>query len=187
MVRLRSPAPYWGDFPSGQRGQTVNLLSLTSVVRIHHPPPSKNHCICSGFLLGGEIDGEAADARTKRVVPRPLCWWFLPPSEARMWSRIHHPPPEKSTCVSKCFFQRNSFLAERVKYAVACEIAWGSEIRLRRVRNEFHFTFCEANGGATYFTIHLVLFPVANQIYHPHPHGWFYFSPLNSIQPIRPP
>ncbi len=30
-----------GDFPSGQRGQTVNLLSLTSVVRIHHPPPNK--------------------------------------------------------------------------------------------------------------------------------------------------
>ena len=28
-----------GDFPSGQRGQTVNLLSVTSVVRIHHPPP----------------------------------------------------------------------------------------------------------------------------------------------------
>ena len=27
------------DFPSGQRGQTVNLLSPTSVVRIHHPPP----------------------------------------------------------------------------------------------------------------------------------------------------
>ena len=41
MVRLRSPAPYLGDFPSGQRGQTVNLLSLTSVVRIHHPPPEK--------------------------------------------------------------------------------------------------------------------------------------------------
>ncbi len=26
-------------FPSGQRGQTVNLLSVTSVVRIHPPPP----------------------------------------------------------------------------------------------------------------------------------------------------
>ena len=26
-------------FPSGQRGQTVNLLSLTSMVRIHLPPP----------------------------------------------------------------------------------------------------------------------------------------------------
>ena len=47
LVRLRSPAPmsshnvnsYMGDFPSGQRGQTVNLLSLTSVVRIHHLPP----------------------------------------------------------------------------------------------------------------------------------------------------
>ena len=29
-----------GGFPSGQRGQTVNLLALPSVVRIHHPPPS---------------------------------------------------------------------------------------------------------------------------------------------------
>ena len=26
-------------FPSGQRGQTVNLLSTTSMVRIHLPPP----------------------------------------------------------------------------------------------------------------------------------------------------
>ena len=28
-----------GDFPSGQRGQTVNLLAMPSVVRIHHLPP----------------------------------------------------------------------------------------------------------------------------------------------------
>ena len=31
-----------GVFPSGQRGQTVNLLSTTSVVRIHPLPPNKN-------------------------------------------------------------------------------------------------------------------------------------------------
>ena len=30
-----------GAFPSGQRGQTVNLLSLTSVVRIHPLPPTQ--------------------------------------------------------------------------------------------------------------------------------------------------
>ncbi len=30
---------YMEGFPSGQRGQTVNLLSVTSVVRIHPPPP----------------------------------------------------------------------------------------------------------------------------------------------------
>ena len=29
------------EFPSGQRGQTVNLLRLASVVRIHPPPPKK--------------------------------------------------------------------------------------------------------------------------------------------------
>ena len=43
-VRVRLPAPpsdklHMGEFPSGQRGQTVNLLSVTSVVRIHLPPP----------------------------------------------------------------------------------------------------------------------------------------------------
>ena len=32
---------YMGEFPSGQRGQTVNLLSLTSLVRIQLPPPHK--------------------------------------------------------------------------------------------------------------------------------------------------
>ena len=30
-----------GVFPSGQRGQTVNLLSSTTVVRIHPLPPEK--------------------------------------------------------------------------------------------------------------------------------------------------
>ena len=30
------------EFPSGQRGQTVNLLSVISMVRIHLPPPKKD-------------------------------------------------------------------------------------------------------------------------------------------------
>ena len=40
MVRFHSPAPFVEEFPSGQRGQTVNLLSQTSMVRIHPPPPN---------------------------------------------------------------------------------------------------------------------------------------------------
>ena len=31
-----------GEFPSGQRGQTVNLLAMPSVVRIHLLPPEKS-------------------------------------------------------------------------------------------------------------------------------------------------
>ena len=31
-----------GEFPSGQRGQTVNLLLIASVVRIHPLPPKLN-------------------------------------------------------------------------------------------------------------------------------------------------
>ena len=31
-----------GEFPSGQRGQTVNLLRIASMVRIRPPPPQKS-------------------------------------------------------------------------------------------------------------------------------------------------
>ena len=45
-----------GEFPSGQRGQTVNLLSLTSVVRIHLPPPDKNRdCDTMCIAIGGSF------------------------------------------------------------------------------------------------------------------------------------
>ena len=30
-----------GEFPSGQRGQTVNLLRIASMVRIRPPPPQR--------------------------------------------------------------------------------------------------------------------------------------------------
>ncbi len=38
-------------FPSGQREQTVNLLSVTSVVRIHPSPPRKSVLFGTDFLL----------------------------------------------------------------------------------------------------------------------------------------
>ena len=34
-----------GEFPSGQRGQTVNLLLIASVVRIHPLPPTKKQVV----------------------------------------------------------------------------------------------------------------------------------------------
>ncbi len=43
-----------GEFPSGQRGQTVNLLRFASVVRIHLLPPNQNN---PNFLLIGETFG----------------------------------------------------------------------------------------------------------------------------------
>ena len=41
-----------GEFPSGQRGQTVNLLLIASVVRIHLPPPTKKHQYDWCFFVG---------------------------------------------------------------------------------------------------------------------------------------
>ena len=39
-----------GEFPSGQRGQTVNLLRLASMVRIH-PLPYKEHFLLKMFFF----------------------------------------------------------------------------------------------------------------------------------------
>ena len=63
-----------GEFPSGQRGQTVNLLRLASVVRIHlHPfgfvPVMSNHD--AGVA-------ELADAQDLKSCERKLSYRFDP-------------------------------------------------------------------------------------------------------------
>lgn len=41
-----------GEFPRGQRGQTVNLLRFVSMVRIRPPPPINPRAVTVlGFLL----------------------------------------------------------------------------------------------------------------------------------------
>ena len=54
-VRIRPPAPTHvnlGEFQSGQMGQTVNLLAMPSVVRIHLPPPIKETSMRMSLLFG---------------------------------------------------------------------------------------------------------------------------------------
>ena len=40
-----------GEFPSGQRGQTVNLLRFASMVRIRPPPPQKDQSFRIGLFV----------------------------------------------------------------------------------------------------------------------------------------
>ena len=104
-----------GAFPSGQRGQTVNLLSLTSVVRIHPLPPTKRPDLVSGLFVGQSGCREVPNARAKGASSkRKINCARLPTRSVGMWSRIHPLPPEKSTCESKCFFQRNPPAAEEI-------------------------------------------------------------------------
>ena len=70
---------YKGDFPSGQRGQTVNLLSTTSLVRIQHPPPQTTQCASIGFFVCG-------GGCSPFGLPLMLCIkiWFVQLSKARV-------------------------------------------------------------------------------------------------------
>ena len=50
-IILLAPIEYVGEFPSGQRGQTVNLLLSASVVRIHPLPPKQKPTFLGRFFV----------------------------------------------------------------------------------------------------------------------------------------
>ena len=76
-VRIRPPAPTqlnMGEFQSGQMGQTVNLLAMPSVVRIHLPPPNKRgiHADVSFIGVKTVVDsnrGRLETCRGKSAMP----------------------------------------------------------------------------------------------------------------------
>ena len=53
-----------GEFPSGQRGETVNLLAVLSVVRIHLPPLKKLKI----DIIAGWSSLEARRAHNPKVI-----------------------------------------------------------------------------------------------------------------------
>ena len=57
-----------GEFPSGQRGQTVNLLAMPSVVRIHLPPPRVLNAKAFGTFTFSRV---SSDARRERQTAMP--------------------------------------------------------------------------------------------------------------------
>ena len=61
-----------GGFPSGQRGQTVNLLQIASVVRIHLCPlglcHDKEMVLCQKFNNAGWSSLEARRAHNPKVI-----------------------------------------------------------------------------------------------------------------------
>ena len=70
-VRIRPPAPTqvnMGEFQSGQMGQTVNLLAMPSVVRIHLPPPNKRDIHADVSFIWRENRG-GFEPRALRNVP----------------------------------------------------------------------------------------------------------------------
>ena len=83
MVRLRSPAPnkfFMGEFPSGQRGQTVNLLSLTSLVRIQLPPPTKKELLVnksSFFVYPSRRLGISSPREVRCISSAPLGLYLI--------------------------------------------------------------------------------------------------------------
>ena len=73
-----------GEFPSGQRGQTVNLLRFASMVRIRPPPPQKvqHHSVLDFLSLWTDSKG-----RSKQTVRWTVCPAVASPkrSESVCW------------------------------------------------------------------------------------------------------
>ena len=149
-----------GDFPSGQRGQTVNLLSLTSVVRIHHPPPTRNHCNRSGFLFGARMMVRPPTQEPGYPSPLLSLRRFLHPRRAKRGSDVVTNPPsptnKKRTFVyrQRCVFWMMFAFGKwcwaspnDVRYAndVCLTAHWANNASLRHEGAKLHI--CEANAS----------------------------------------
>ena len=62
-----------GEFPSGQRGQTVNLLRFASMVRIRPPPPQKDQSFRIGLFVRLGIWRADSKGRSKQTVRWTVC------------------------------------------------------------------------------------------------------------------
>ena len=132
---------YLGEFPSGQRGQTVNLLLIASVVRIHLPPPIKRgHPWGVLFLLVSKADSNPIKST------RPVaCWknqfanWFSPYCFA-VQSKPSNPPSPTKHKKSELF---------------PC----GGWVRIFLfISRIFHFEFCASSAGLMPGCWHLFYF-----------------------------
>ncbi len=97
-----------GDFPSGQRGQTVNLL-LFSFGGPNPPSPTKkraSHSRCSFLALGVVLMRNTRELRLLSSPSRLKFRAILKTSVAKLWSRIHHLPPRKEHRIRGALFLR---------------------------------------------------------------------------------
>ena len=71
-----STISYLEEFPSGQRGQTVNLLRFASVVRIHPPPPRRRvlHIVRDDVFFFKANAISSSFRRSSLSKPNPLRW-----------------------------------------------------------------------------------------------------------------
>ena len=112
------------EFPSGQRGQTVNLLRFASVVRIHPPPPArrKRHIACD----------ELFHFITK-LIARSFCCSSLPNRTRCRWA-----PVWGRRCAAVHTFKRaeiisvgTAFLPGKVRFATTSFYAYGKKDVIR--------------------------------------------------------
>ena len=83
-----------GAFPSGQWGQTVNLLLNASVVRIHQLPPKRTRNLGCGFFCAGA--GRIRTGRPSADGKKQSCGLFFRP-------RLANPPaPTKKLWQEYC-------------------------------------------------------------------------------------
>ena len=84
-----------GEFPSGQRGQTVNLLSSTSLVRIQLPPPYKKYQVLTAWYFlyvvkpGRSAGAQHCCAVYRRHIPKVRLMAFAVSCAQRYANRLN--------------------------------------------------------------------------------------------------
>ena len=131
-------------FPSGQREQTVNLSSMTSVVRIHHLPPKQKDIPkgMSFFCFGGRwlwirkpalrnVPVARFNRRGLPVGRQPLKYLMVVPAA----KRIHH-RTGRQACGSAVVGLHQPITAGTRPIRREDQVVFDSEINLYRLLND---------------------------------------------------
>ena len=127
-------------FPSGQREQTVNLLSVTSVVRIHPSPPTKMHIARCAFLFVYRVDLGCFLQKTANTLCvsnhlSVLTLGLFAQVQPCAIKRIHPSPPRKSVSFgtdfpfAKSFAFRQNFLGTTAQPIFCYQFKHGKKLQ----------------------------------------------------------
>jgi len=97
---------------------------------------------------------------------------------AEILCKLRYPSTGKKHLLSQVLFSTKFVPAERVKYADACEIACGSEIRLRRVKERILFHIEQSRRRREIFH------NFRRKLFHILPHGEIFHQKLQGLKSL---
>ena len=132
-----------GEFPSGQRGQTVNLLRFASMVRIRPPPPQKDQSFWIGLFVHTGSRMMDSKGRSKQTVRWTVCPAVARPQPGES-VLPHHKPIRKGLVFFVRLGNRRGMEQAKPSYRSTVIMLY---CFINRISSRLTFSFCSSSSS----------------------------------------